>query len=379
MTDRRPELRALTAFRFIAAMAVFLRHIYPWLKDETAMPSFLLRCFHDGFSGVTFFFILSGFILTYNYRFTFARLDTLELKNFYAARVARIGPVHLLTIVLALPVIYSLILAAPLQSIGPALANLTLTQSLIPVESYYFSFNSVSWSLSDEIFFYALFPLILWGMHAIGCDRPRTSGGLAACIWLFAMACVLIGQNNPHGFWLWYINPCFRLLDFLVGVCLGQLFMGLQDSGFQGPSRRWATRLEVGSIALLAAALAFSPHAPYLLRRSAYYTPCFAALIFVFAYERGALSRLIGRNSMLLLGEASFSFYMFHYLLIRMVDHYPQATRLGPLPPFGRAAVVLAISLIISVCCYWWYELPARQRVKRWLVGPSKRPIATPA
>jgi len=373
MTDHRPELRPLTAFRFFAALAVFFRHVYPWLKESTDMPSFVHRFMNDGFCGVTFFFVLSGFILTYNYRLAFVRLSGPVVWKFYAARAARIWPVHLLTFGLAVVVLHREIMAAPVQFIGPAIANLTLTQSFFPVETIFFSFNSVSWSLSDEIFFYALFPLVLWAMHAAGCDRPRKASFLVIGLWLIAMACVIIGRNHPLGFWMWYVNPAFRMLDFLTGVALGHVFLGLKDKGIIGPSLKWASFFEVTSLVLVAAALTASPSVPYLLRRSVYYTPFFAMVILVFAYQRGVISRLLSGKLLRLLGEASFSFYMFHYLFIRMIDRYPHATRIGDLDPLLRSIAVFAVSLMASIACYRWFEVPARTRVRDWLINPCLR------
>jgi peptidoglycan/LPS O-acetylase OafA/YrhL len=368
MTDHRPELRPLTAFRFFAALAVFFRHVYPWLKGSPDMPSVVHSFMNDGFCGVTFFFVLSGFILTYNYRLVFVRLSGPSVWKFYAARVARIWPVHLLTLGLAVVVRYPDIMAAPDQFIDSTIANLTLTQSYFSDETIYFSLNTVSWSLSDEIFFYALFPLVVWAMHAVGLDRPRRSSVLAIGLWAVAMACVLIGLDDPLGFWMWYINPLFRVLDFLTGVALGQVFLGLNDKGIRGPSPKWASLLEVSSLVLVAVALMASPSVPYLLRRSVYYTPFFGMVILVFAYQRGFLSRLLSGKVLRLLGEVSFSFYMLHFLLIRLIDRYPHATHLGDLPPLLRSIAVFAISLMASIGCYRWFEVPARTRVRDWLV-----------
>ena len=368
MTDHRPELRPLTAFRFFAALAVFLRHVYPWLKASPDMPSVVHSFMNDGFCGVTFFFVLSGFILTYNYRLVFIRLSGPAMWKFYAARVARIWPVHLLTLGLAAVVLHREIMAAPGQVIAPLLANLTLTQSFFSDETIYFSLNTVSWSLSDEIFFYLLFPFIVWAMHSVGLDRPVCSSLLAIVLWAVGMACVLTGLDDPLGFWMWYINPAFRVLDFLTGVAVAQVFLGLNDKGIRGPSPKWAVVLEVSSLVAVAVALMASPSVDYLLRRSVYYTPFFAIVILVFAYQRGLISRLLSGKVLLLLGEVSFSFYMFHFLLIRMIDRYPHATHLGDLPPLLRSIAVLAITLMASIGCYRWFEVPARRRVRDWLI-----------
>jgi peptidoglycan/LPS O-acetylase OafA/YrhL len=376
MTDQRPELRPLTAFRFFAALAVFFRHVCPWLGDHPDVPPVVYRVMNDGFCGVTFFFVLSGFILTYNYRAAFARLSAPAVGTFYAARVARIWPVHLLTFALAAVVLHREIAAAPAWYAGPAVANLALVQSWFPHETIYYSFNSVSWSLSDEVFFYALFPAALWAMRRVGLDRPRPAAALAVGVWAAAAAGVLSGRGHPLGFWVWSVDPAFCFVDFLIGVALGQVFLGLRDRGSRGPSSRGATALEVGSLMLVAAALAAGADVPYLFRRSVYYTPVFAAVILAFAYQRGLVSRLLSGPAFRLLGEVSFSFYMLHYLLIRLIDRYPHATHVGDWDAVPRSLAVFAVSLAASVGCYRLFELPARNRVRAWLVRP---PATRPA
>jgi peptidoglycan/LPS O-acetylase OafA/YrhL len=367
MTNQLPELRPLTAFRFFAALAVFFRHLYPWFKENPDLP-WVLHCFmNDGFCGVTFFFVLSGFVLTYNYRHSFDRLTRPGLRNFYIARVARIWPVHLLTFGLALVVLHEQILEDPSGYIRPAVANLTLTQSFFPVQGIYFSFNSVSWSLSDEIFFYAMFPLILWTMRSTGLNRPLGCCVLAIGVWIGAVACVILGRDDEIGFWMWYVCPVFRLVDFLIGVALGQIFLGLKDREFRGPNFRQASLLEIGSLAFVMVAILASPSVNYLLRRSVYYTPFFAVVILVFAYQKGIISRLISGKLLRLFGEASYSFYMFHFLLIHLADRYPRVTHLGSLDPVTRSVAVFAISLLVSIACYYWFEVPARTRVRSWL------------
>ena len=107
----------------------------------------------DGAAGVAFFFVLSGFILTYNYHSSFTKLSLSTAKKFYAARIARIAPVTVLTFLLFLPLMYQQLVDEPGVWLCRALTNLSFTQSFVPLETYYFSYNAVSWSLSDELFF----------------------------------------------------------------------------------------------------------------------------------------------------------------------------------------------------------------------------------
>ena len=147
------HLRALTSLRFVSALMIVVYHApalmaWPW---ATSRPDMLLH-------GVSFFFVLSGFILTHVY----AGSAPVAARPFLQARFARLWPIHALAI---------LILAAtvPTHSVtfdGPGLldkwvvlvVNLALMHAIVPITAYVFSWNAVSWSISTEVFFYMAFP-----------------------------------------------------------------------------------------------------------------------------------------------------------------------------------------------------------------------------
>src|SRR3954470_504363 len=130
-------LPSLTSLRFFAALLVVLSH----LPGST---------FSEGYTGVTFFFILSGFILSHSYEDRL-RTGATSRREFWIARIARVYPLHLLTLLAAVPLAVSESSGA-MGFAGRLLAQLTLTQAAVPVGSIYFSFNHPAWSLSVEAF-----------------------------------------------------------------------------------------------------------------------------------------------------------------------------------------------------------------------------------
>jgi peptidoglycan/LPS O-acetylase OafA/YrhL len=369
--EDQPDLHPLTAFRYFAALAVLGRHTVGWISESPNFPTALKTCMFEGICGVAFFYVLSGFILTYNYRSVFCKLSVSTTKKFYIARFARIWPVHALTFLLFIPLLYQQILSEPVRAICQATANLTLTQSFVPVSGYYLSYNSVSWSLSNELFFYAVLPFALWGLHQIGWDRLRPAAILAISLWLVALACVLMGRNlpSPQAHWLWYFNPFFRLLDFLIGVALCHVFLALRQTRIAELNWKWATPLELAALVPLAASIAFSSDVPQILRRGVYYVPSFAMLILVFAFQRGLLSRLLSFKLFRLMGDASFSFYMFHAFFIVTTNRYPDTLHLSGVSPLTRILLVFSITSLVSLCCHRWFELPCRDWIKGWFTG----------
>jgi len=137
-------LSALNAFRFFAIVMMYFHHLE----------------YHIGFgsSAVTFFFVLSGFIMAYNYDRKFICLDANEFKHFLIKRLSKIYPLHILTFIFSLPVLYIINFQI---NIGYALLNFFLLQSYFPIGISVFSFNAPSWFISDMVFFYFLTPFFL--------------------------------------------------------------------------------------------------------------------------------------------------------------------------------------------------------------------------
>ena len=131
------RLDRLTSLRFFAALLVVGNHSTRELAQVPGVSQLLTM----GTSGVTFFFALSGFVLTWSHR------ENDSARSFYRRRFARIYPMHAATWVLAFPV---LILAQQEISALQAGSNLLLLQAWVPDSTVYFGMNAPSWSLSNE-------------------------------------------------------------------------------------------------------------------------------------------------------------------------------------------------------------------------------------
>jgi len=346
-------IHALTGLRFVAALLVFLHHAAS------------TRCY-EGFSGVTFFYVLSGFILTYNYHLTFTRLRPGELWSFYASRVARIYPVHLLTFLAITPLYWSHI--GPHRSqILRLVKNLTLTQSF---GRSYFSFNAVAWSLSDEIFFYATLPFILWGLWKLRLNRAVPALLTMGVIWFAAFTYVSTHQDGPLAHWRCYINPLLRLGDFLIGVLLGRWYARTAPISSAAGARLTLlfTTLEVLAVASFVVAWKCSHLVPVTIRLGPYYTPAMASIVLVFAFERGAISRAVGTRLGQWLGEISFCFYMIHQMIILYLTKYRGALHLEQFSDAALMTVAFTTSVVLAGVCYSWYENPMRRRLLLCLV-----------
>lgn len=143
-------LAPLTSLRFFAAFAIVVHHAAGHFLPIEILMGWPLD------QGVSFFFVLSGFVLTHAYSdLTFTRTD---LQNFFVARIARIWPAHIFAIVILL----TLVGTSRVDGAPPSfLLNVLLLQGWVPVKDIFFSFNGLSWTVSTELGFYVLFPLLI--------------------------------------------------------------------------------------------------------------------------------------------------------------------------------------------------------------------------
>lgn len=361
MTYRMPafeikdEIKPLTAFRFIAAVGVFLDHL-DFFSGSPELRSIYENYFGKGYIGVIFFFILSGFILTYNYHSKLVSLASTETKKFFVSRFARIYPVHVLTFVLALPLVYHSIPTDLAGEAANVLINLLLLQGFLPV--FFRDYNIPSWSLSDELFFYILLPLILVSCSWIKRLAVIKVGGLAVSLWVVAVGVVWFLKDIAFSHWLFYISPYFQLVNFLMGALLCFVFLGIRNARL---SRSAMTLFEVASIVGLFVAIQHASNSRTPFLESVYYTPVFSFIIIVFAFQRGWLSQFMSKPLLVHLGEISFSFYMLHRIVISYLGQFGILI----LNPLNGAIVAFVVTVGLSLVCYRFFEIPLRKVLRQ--------------
>lgn len=316
----RSLIKPLQSLRGLFALMIFAHH-YMW--DGTSLLT------AGGDCGVAFFMMLSGFVLMHGYG---SRIEAGAgaWRHFVGRRLLHIYPMHIICLLL-------FILITPGLHIGEWLAaNILLLQAWVPVSGVYFSGNAVAWCLSDFLFFYAVFPLlVLWLRRS-----PR--GFAAFCAIYFAAyfpAAALMPE--PAVLPLLYVNPIFRLGDFLLGMLLCRF---LEKRSAISPG----TLAEMAAVGLLAAGILLYPAIPTRWSVAAFWWPLMAFVIGVFATSHGALTRLLSLPPILWLGSVSFAYYMVHNIAIRAC--YLAARAAGIEPP---QSIMLASSFLLALLAAW--------------------------
>lgn len=353
----KTQIKPLTSLRFIFAIMVFMSHLkFNSVGSSSTFNWLYANIFTEGYLGVSFFFILSGFVLSYSYK---EKLDQKEVskRGFYIARFARIYPLHLLTFIIAIPLTFKEFGENIVQWVLTAALNIGLLQSFIPVYDYYFSFNLPTWSISNEMFFYLLFPLFATPIYRLGQKTRLLSVSFLLLIIISMGIIFLTPEEYYHRFF--YVNPLFRITDFILGIML--------YSAWESTKHRVSinfTRLEVSSIVLFGGFFLINRYIPQVFRFSMYYWIPMCFLIYSFSFQKGLLSRLLSSKVLVLLGEISFGFYMIHFLVLRYMDFINEKVfYIGN--EYVISAIALFIALITSYITFKWFEQPMNKFIRK--------------
>ncbi len=342
------RLPSLTGLRFLAALAVFGFHLNALgLFDGGPAESAMGLLFGPGAIGVSFFFVLSGFVLTWSARPNDTAVST------WRRRAARVFPNHVVTWSLA--AVGLLLLGVHEVSPLTVLLGLLLVQAWVPVQDVYFAVNTPAWSLSCELAFYVAFPLLLRGIDAV---RTR---------WLWPLACALVlvvllvpvaalPLSAEAAYWLVYICPLTRVPEFALGMVMARIVR-------QG---RWIGVGLLPAFALFLVAYFASAHLPGTFGYVAGTIVPLALLIPAAAVAdvHGGRSPWRGRT-WVRLGELSFAFYLVHHAVIRTLAEALEETDLPRPPAALAAAVMFLVSLGVAWLLHRLVERPAYRLLTR--------------
>lgn len=369
---RSGEIKALTGLRIVASIWVVLFHFRPLLWE--AFPDFssaLKPVLDRGAQGVDLFFILSGFVLTWNYLDkmgpSFSPRATLR---FLWLRLARVWPVYLVTMHLAvLWVVFTLYVGRfPPDNVDPFNATSYLRQLFLVqlwFEPYFdgTSWNGPAWSISAEWLAYLLFGgLVLVIFRIARATRARSLLLLAVAVSLPPVVLLLV---SGHFYTPWSWLPRI-VMQFTAGALACAAVRKLH------PGARTQRAAGYASILLLAAIVAtlyhFDAHPlPKNPDAGGVVDVLFVPLIVALAIGAGSLPRLLSGRVMIYLGQVSFAVYMTHELVHQAWIWTAKQFELtltgtgGKFLFLGLLVLVFALSSLL----YHVVEEPARRWMRR--------------
>jgi peptidoglycan/LPS O-acetylase OafA/YrhL len=366
--NRASRLPSLTGLRFLAAFLVLDGHLaaQPIFSNANIQQDYFFVLSRGAWTAVSFFFVLSGFVLTW----AVTPGDT--AGRFLRRRVTKIFPNHVVTWLVTILLMVGVGTAVAARSAVP---NLFLIQAWFPQFDINSSVNIPSWSLSCELFFYLCFPLLHRAVRAIPARALwPVAAGIVGLIWLLptlanALPATPVDpwfQIPSYKFWFLYLFPPTRTLEFLLGIVLVYIVRGGQ----------WP-RLPFSVAALLVVASYVGEiYVPIPYAFVAMTVASLALLIPAAATVdiRGTFSPFRGRVAVFL-GEISFALYLVHADILtyghRLLDN-----RSWALPQ--AVAVMVALVTVALVAAWLLYALVERPMMRRWS-RPRRRVPAVPA
>ncbi len=378
MEIRKPDrLNALTGLRTFAAINIVLFHFSnpDWFhfKAHFALPLIhwypelnLAPVVNAGYASVSFFILLSGYVLAYNYGKR-ARDGQLGTVRFWKARFTRLYPIYLLSLLLAwrnLPAEQAGHTHAMFWT-GIVLAPLLL-QGWIPEIATFL--NTPAWTMSAESFYYFLFP---WIVRIKRPDRRTPILWRLALIWaiglipgtlyiLFSPDGIAHPDRFSYGPWLQALKftPLPHLASFVFGVMLAQL-----DELIPRPG---VLRLFLGvfGFAAIFFLLWLGSGVPYAIIHDGLLMPLFGCVILGLSGDN-LLARALGIRPLVFVGEASYCLYLLHFNFWNLIHDTKVLDRLGlaRFDPWISYAILIAMALL----ALHFIEKPAQRQLRKWM------------
>jgi len=353
MTDNKAgkQIPTLDGLRAISFLIVFVSH------------TGLIPAVPGGF-GVTVFFFLSGYLITTLMRREMEKSGTVSLRNFYIRRALRI-----------LPPFYLVLAVASIMTEAGAFKDVTIEWKGVAAQVFHFSNywliinhwprgqapgTPVFWSLAVEEHFYLLFPLIFlafWRARFSARAKALSLLGVCAVILLWRIYLVSHGSSPERT----NMGSDTRFDSILFG-CILAFWNNPALEGRDANTFLWRNVL----LPLGVAGLVFS----FVYRSAAFretfrYTLQGLCLIPVFVagvrWPTMLPFRLLNWRPVAFMGVLSYSLYLVHFVVLRCLE-----ANLATLSPVVRAALALAISLLLAYLIYVTIEKPCARLRKRF-------------
>lgn len=373
---RAPFLPALTGVRAFAAFWVLALHV--WGVVALLAPGVLTRAAEPfalaGALGVDVFFVLSGFIISYNYARTFDEGGGVRRwRRFLWARLARIYPVHVVLLAALVPAVWGLGFGGEIEA--RRWSARALAESLLLVHAWSGNvdvWNPVSWSISSEWLAYLTFPLLsgaaLWIVRR---SSPATTW---LALSLIAALPALHQTVDPFLDVMPPMPPLQILSEFLAGCMVYRLF----ESGRRVRGLFASPMVNLALLLAVSAGLARTGASPFW---SVLFVP---PMLLGLAQGRGFLSRAFAHPWCVYWGKVSYALYMTHYLwLWVMHTAFPEETLASY--TFAARMTLLALHVLpvfaIAALTYHLVEEPARHALARLVERPDahrRAPSAAP-
>ena len=358
------RFEAFNIFRFITVIIIILFHLNfsPNINYKN-IAFHIPLIFFDGPDIVTFFFVLSGFVMTISY---YERGNSLLLdRNYWLNRISRIYPVYLLALLLT-------IIAFGISQFDFALIlNLFLLQAWFP--QYVMAYNGPAWFLSVEVFFYAIFPIILYYIKKQNYN-PYHMIFISLFLWLITQITLVILINSSlyegvaGSFWHEFIyhSPLPHLCSFLIGMAGGYFIIKKQDF------LNLPKYISYGFFILIILG------GPYIIGHqgvfrqltglsipfaASFFSPLFLLLILsIVMINNTFLAKILSNRLFLILGASSYALYILQQPMHKLL--YQSIFPFSGISEEKKLLIFLNLEIILSIIAFYTIEIPGKMILK---------------
>ncbi|HET9382791.1 MAG TPA: acyltransferase [Streptomyces sp.] len=383
VSPRLAKLPSLTGLRFFAALLVFFFHsslsnspippndpINPF-ADSDIVHAYEKTFLNTGYIGVSFFFVLSGFVLAWSAR------PGMSMRAFWRRRMTKIFPNHLVVFLAAL----ILFAGATISSVGHWLPNMLLVHTFFPQPEINLSMSPPTWSLGSELLFYVLFPLLIVPI------RKLREGALWTWAAIMVVGTVVVQLVSTYlvpatpksaitpisdmQFWFGYLFPPGRLFEFVLGILLARIVM----------AGRWPRQLGIGmSLVLCAAGYGAGFVLPFQYTFvTATIIPIGALIAAVAASDVAGRVTWLRSRLMVWLGEVSFGFYLVQGVSIFYLRSLLDGATYGVPASILLIVGFFCTSLLGGWLLWKFVEMPAMRHISRSRKNRRPTPPDIPA
>ncbi len=363
---RKPALPALTGIRSLLALIIMLFHFTPSGLTWAAHPRFTLYPLIDiGYVFVSFFFVISGFILYYNYA---ERAGGVNPLDFWVARASRLYPIYLLTMLVSIPMLaVEWHARSHSQFVVGVITTPLLIQGFFPRLATFW--NTVSWTLSCEVALYLLFPWL------VKLKLPKSVPKLMAMgagFWLLGMLphAMYLATNPDHlahapdrysaGVYIDFLKytPVPYLCTFLCGIMIARIHQ-VAKLGVRGRMVVGVAGFAIGWFCCYH----LTTQMPYILVHGGLLTPVFGAIILGLAGP-SPLATIFSWRPLVAIGTSTYCLYLLHFNLFQLIHdhHLPERLHVQWIDPWISYVVIV----LLAMAARKWVEHPFQVAIGNW-------------
>ncbi len=344
----------LTFTRFLAASMVVFFHYS--LNVSRFQGDLLHNFISQGSIAVSYFFVLSGLVMTFAYEPQ--KIDgTFSQRKFFIFRFARIAPLYYLAFIATL--FFEIFLYHKPEKIFSVALQFFGLQAWVP--GYSLDVNYVSWSVSVEFFFYLTFPILLNWMRKLSMKKLVLLSFLFWTASQFGHIFLKSIDTGAH-YSLSQLNlyhPFALLSCFTTGISVGLIIIRQKEITKIPPAFSFIA-ISISIVALFFILSTQNFILPWV--HNGLLAPIFLLLIIGLIYDKTFVSKIFSSKPLIFLGEISFGIYLLQHpveLAFRSL-----LDKIGPSESLVRFAVYFSLLIFISAITYLFFEKPVRKLIR---------------